>query len=380
MAIEMSYQKNQIIMRALLSTGLIKSGYIKFLTGVLMVAAGSGCGISGESTKDKSSSLNSDRPGLLYINPVLNQDFADPTVIKAADGFYYAYGTNTRRGDGLMINIQVTKSTDLVHWEAVGDAMPQPPTWANKDFWAPHVSYDSIMKKYFLYYSGESATDSVGKCLGVAVSSSPSGPFVDKGMPLICGESFVNIDPMAFDDPLTGKKLLYWGSAFKPIKVRELSDDRLSFKVGSSPVELVFPVLNDDPDNYQKLIEGAWVEYENGYYYMYFSGNNCCGEKAHYGVMIARSNSATGPFENRRGKTTGINAVILEKNLRWIAPGHNSVVKDLEGVNWIIYHAIDSAKKNGGRKMLIDRIVYKNGWPSIGNGTPSVDSTKAPGR
>jgi arabinan endo-1,5-alpha-L-arabinosidase len=41
------------------------------------------------------------------------------------------------------------------------------------------------------------------------------------------GPSFEHIDPMAFDDPQTGKKLLYWGSGFRPIKVRELAKDRL---------------------------------------------------------------------------------------------------------------------------------------------------------
>ena len=337
------------------------------------------CGTAGQSVHNTSPNIAKKNKGALFINPVLNQDFADPTVIKA-DGFYYAYATNTGGKNGGMINIQVARSKNLVQWELLGDALPQQPTWANKDFWAPHVIYDSVLNKYFLYYSGESISDSVGKCLGVAVSSSPAGPFVDKGNPIICGETFVNIDPMAFDDPVTGKKLLYWGSGFKPIKVRELADDRINFKPGSITRDLVFPVTDKDPANYQRLIEAAWVDYNNGYYYMYFSGDNCCGEKAHYGVMIARSKSATGPFENKSGETSGKYPIILEKNSAWIAPGHNSVVKDGAGVKWIIYHAIDSAQRKGGRIMLIDKINYINGWPNISNGTPSTDSTNAPGR
>jgi arabinan endo-1,5-alpha-L-arabinosidase len=43
-----------------------------------------------------------------YTNPVLNQDFADPTVIKGGDGFYHAYGTNSNV-NGKMVNIQVVK-------------------------------------------------------------------------------------------------------------------------------------------------------------------------------------------------------------------------------------------------------------------------------
>jgi arabinan endo-1,5-alpha-L-arabinosidase len=37
-----------------------------------------------------------------YANPVLDADFPDPTVLRASDGFYYAYATQTevRRPDG----------------------------------------------------------------------------------------------------------------------------------------------------------------------------------------------------------------------------------------------------------------------------------------
>ncbi len=125
-----------------------------------------------------------------YTNPVLHQNFADPTVIKAANGYYYAYGTNSRI-NGKAINIQVAKSKDLVNWQNTGEALPAKPVWANKDFWAPHVSYDNNNNKtYYLYYSGESISDSIGKCLGVATSKNPEGLFTDKGMPLLCGETF----------------------------------------------------------------------------------------------------------------------------------------------------------------------------------------------
>ena len=71
--------------------------------------------------------------------------------------------------------------------------------------------------------------------------TSPAGPFVDMGMPLLLGVGFEYIDPMAFDDPATGKRLLYWGSGFQPIKVQELGDDRMSFAPGSEPIDLIWP-------------------------------------------------------------------------------------------------------------------------------------------
>jgi len=87
-----------------------------------------------------------------YVNPVLDEDFPDPAVIRAPDGYYYAYATQTLR-EGVWLNIQVARSNDLVDWEHLGDALPQKPVWAQEtqDFWAPSVIYDG--STYFMYYS-----------------------------------------------------------------------------------------------------------------------------------------------------------------------------------------------------------------------------------
>ena len=62
-----------------------------------------------------------------YTNPVLDADFPDPAVILAPDGFYYAYATQTLR-DGEWVNVQVARSSDLVHWQHLGDALPAKPS------------------------------------------------------------------------------------------------------------------------------------------------------------------------------------------------------------------------------------------------------------
>src|SRR5690242_13018396 len=78
-----------------------------------------------------------------YVNPVLDADFPDPSVIRAPDRFYYAYATQTHR-NGQWVNIQTARSADLVHWQYLGDALPVKPSWASKtqDFWAPDVMRD----------------------------------------------------------------------------------------------------------------------------------------------------------------------------------------------------------------------------------------------
>ena len=305
-----------------------------------------------------------------HSNPVLDADFPDPAVIRAPDGFYYAYATQTER-DGKWVNLQVARSTDLRSWEYLGDALPAKPGWASRtqDFWAPHVQQAD--GRYFLYYSAKPdaalSDDKRGLCLAVATASAPHGPFTDMGKPLLCGDTFVNIDPMAFDDPATGKRLLYWGSGFQPLKVQELAADRMSFASGSRAIDLMPIVKSEDPNEYQKLVEGAWVVRRGRWYYLFYSGDNCCGPRAHYAVMVARSRSATGPFENAPDK------VVLQKFSIWNAPGHNSVATDESGNDWMLYHAVDvrqprvkvADEPNTRRVMLIDRIEWKDGWPVV---------------
>ena len=318
-----------------------------------------------------------------YSNPVLDSDFPDPMVLRAPDHFYYAYATQTER-DGRWVNIQVARSSDLVHWKLLGDALPTKPGWASRtqDFWAPHVVRDG--GRYIMYFSAkpDTADERHGLCLAVATASSPAGPFVDMGHPLKCGEGFVNIDPMAFDDPATHKHLLYWGSGFEPIRVQELSADRMSFAQGSAPKELVWPSPNRQ--GFPVLVEGSWVIRRSGFYYLFYSGDNCCGPKADYAVMVARSRSATGPFETLEQATGKPHSIILEQSAKWLAPGHNSTVTDSAGQDWIVYHAVDRARPrtkpaddlNTRRIMLIDRIRWSNGWPVIAG--PSASPQPAP--
>lgn len=292
----------------------------------------------------------------------IDDDFPDPTVIRAANGWTYAYATQGGT-PGAMRNIQLARSRDLHRWERIGDALPVKPAWAarTQDFWAPHVVvHDGT---YFLYFSAKpdaALTDpQAGLCLGVATARTPQGPFTDSGQPLQCGPGFVNIDPMAFDDPATGKRLLYWGSGFGPIKVRELASDRVSFAPGSVARDLVFP----DGGDYRRLVEGAWLTRHGGSYYLFFSGDNCCGKDAHYATMVARSASATGPF-------TMLPEPVLAADARWLAPGHNAVMTDARGRTWTFYHAIDRQRTadgargpNSRRVMLVRELVWRHGVP-----------------
>ena len=318
-----------------------------------------------------------------YVNPVLDADFPDPSILLAPDGFYYAYATQTLR-DEQWVNIQVARSADLIHWQQLGDALPDKPGWARttQDFWAPSVIHDG--STYFMYYSATPDECANPPChsLAVATSTSPAGPFVDMGEPLLIGQGFEFIDPMAYDDPLTGKHLLYWGSGFQPIKVQELAADRRSFAPGTKPVDLIWP--NPVEGAFPRLVEASWVIRHDDFFYLFYSGDNCCGPDAEYGVMVARSKSATGPFETLEQARGVPHSLMLFKSERWLAPGHNAIVTDKAGDTWIVYHAIDVNRPrqrqedeiNSRRIMLIDRIHWRDGWPFVG--TPSEDPQTAP--
>jgi arabinan endo-1,5-alpha-L-arabinosidase len=65
--------------------------------------------------------------------------------------------------------------------------------------------------------------------------------------------------------------------------------------------------------------------------------------------------------------------VVLFRNDRWVGPGHNAVVTDDAGQDWIIYHAVDPANPrlaNGAtrRPALLDKIEWVDGWPVVNEG------------
>ena len=319
----------------------------------------------------------------LYTNPILDADFPDPAVILAPDGFYYAYGTQTLH-EGAWVNIQVARSADLIQWHHLGDALPDKPVWAQttQDFWAPSVIHDG--SKFIMYYSAtpDACSEGPDHALAIATSESPAGPFMDMGQPFLAGERFHNIDPMAFDDPVSGKHFLYWGSGFEPIKVRELGSDRMSFAPDSHPIDLIWP--NGRNGAFPRLVEASWLIRHDDFYYLFYSGDNCCGPDAEYGVMVARSTSPTGPFETLEEARGVPHSLMLFKSERWLAPGHNCIVEDKAGDAWILYHAIDVNKPrqrqedeiNSRRILLIDKIEWRDGWPHVG--TPSDEPQSAP--
>jgi arabinan endo-1,5-alpha-L-arabinosidase len=138
---------------------------------------------------------------------------------------------------------------------------------------------------------------------------------------------------------------------------------------------VVYPQRDAD---YARLVEGPWVVYRNGWYYLFYSGDDCCGTPPHYAVLVARSRDPLGPFE-RLGEAngTGHSEILAQGSGYWGAPGHNAIVTDDAGTDWILYHAVDPAHPLQDeaafvrRPMLIDRITWRDGWPTVDRDLPS---------
>ena len=163
-----------------------------------------------------------------YTNPVFEPTFADPTIVKADDGYYYAYATEDY-WEGKDHLVAVIRSKDLVKWSYLTDAFQIKPAWKQGGLWAPNVfRYDG---KYFMFYSLSIWGDS-NPGIGLASSDQPQGPFTDLGKFFLELRSRVSnsIDPCFFQDPVSGKLYIFWGS-FRGIYGRELLYEQWNFRL-----------------------------------------------------------------------------------------------------------------------------------------------------
>lgn len=334
-----------------------------------------------------------------YQNPVIRNNAADPYVFDDREntGYFYAYSTqNGTSGTAECVYLPVYRSADMVNWELVGNAfggMERPQWVAGTRIWAPELEY--IGGRYCLYYAeGHWDTPSLSAC-GVAVSDSPTGPFTWTNLKTINPLADANgmlvdykttgvtnsIDPDVIRDEITGELYLFWGSFGTKeggIYAIKLTDDGLAIAPGAEKTFIAFEC------------EGSYVHYKNGYYYYFGSKGSCCeGAKSTYHVVVARSQNVLGPYVGKDGKEirTKSNAFDNATNTILSGPasgyfagtGHNAgILTDDKGKDWMCYHAFWSGNKYDGRCMLMDEIVWGDGWPSFKTGFPSEGKVDGP--
>ena len=302
------------------------------------------------------------KPVKSYQNPVINYSLPDPSIIKGEDGYYYLYATEDIR------NLPIHRSKDLVEWEYVGTAFiksTRPNFEPKGGLWAPDIN--KIGDKYVLYYS-MSVWGGEWTCgIGCATADKPEGPFKDHGKMFRSYEINVqnSIDPFYMEDG--GKKYLFWGS-FRGIYGIELSDDGLSIKKGAKLRQVAGTAY-----------EGTYIHKKDGYYYFFASIGTCCeGLKSTYTTVVGRSKKLFGPYVDKSGKKMLDNhhEVLIHKNDAFVGTGHNSeIVTDKAGNDWMFYHAV-STKNPGGRVLMMDKVNWKDGWPSVTGNSPSIEAER----
>ena len=297
-------------------------------------------------------------------NPIVEPVAADPSIVRAQDGTFYMYTTADDWGDGDGTRqMAIFSSDNLVDWDEAGTVFDQRPRWVPSDagLWAPDVHYAS--GKYYVYYSVGDVDD---PCIGLATASKPTGPFTDLGKAVFCSTDIGvdgTIDPFVWDDGAV--KTMFVGN-FEGVYAIALN------AAGTAPAGEPVEVADT-------RFEAAYVKRHDGYYYLFLSAGNCClGASTAYRVIVGRSKSLTGPYVDRKGQDLrdGGGALILAGDDTWAGPGHNAVVTDDAGDDWIVYHATprnDLELPSGvqRREGLIDKIVWANGWPEVGDGSPS---------
>jgi beta-xylosidase len=272
------------------------------------------------------------------MNPIIRHKYScDPTAIVEGNTVYLYTGHDESPPsfeNYIMNEWLVFSSNDLINWSEY----PVPLKAA--DFaWASGDAYASkVIAKGGLYYWFVSVTHAhkKGKAIGVAVSSSPTGPFRDAiGAALITHDMLptakdekANLDPSVLIDD-DGKAYIFWGNGM--CYFAKLSGD---LKTIDGDITLI------DLPNFE---EGSHIHKQNGCYYLSYGYD--MPEK----VAYAMSKSITGPWEFK-----GIFNDVPDNCVT-----NRPCIIEFNGRSYFIYH--NGALPEGGshrRSVCIDELHY----------------------
>ncbi len=290
--------------------------------------------------------------GQSYDNPVLPGDYPDPSVIRVGRE-YWATATTSAWAP----IFPLLRSTDLVNWTRAASVFQTPPEWSAGSYWAPEIAEDR--GRFYVYYTARKKNGPL--CVAVATAAKPQGPYTDRG-PLVCQE-VGSIDAFAIRDE-NGRRHLIWkedGNSRKlptPLWAQPLSEDGTALEGEKQEI------LRNEAPWEAHLIEGPFILRRNGWFYLFYSADACCGRGCNYKLGVARSRRLLGPWERHPGNP------ILAANDDWKCPGHGSIVSDAKGRTFLLYHAYHPVDfEYVGRQGLLDEVTWDaQGWPAINGG------------
>jgi hypothetical protein len=303
-----------------------------------------------------------------YKQPILPGFHADPEVLYSnKTKKYYIYSTTDGTPGWGGHDFSVFSSTNLIDWTDEGkmlDVKSDQVSWASGNAWAPaivEVKQKGGTYKYYFYYSAHNP-QTRRKEIGVAVSDSPTGPFVDSGAPIITdadrpegAQEGQAIDVDVFRDPKTGKHYLYWGNGF--MAGAELNDDLCSVK--KETITLLTPE-GGTLDTWA-FREGAYVFYRKGRYYFLWSVDDTGSPNYH--VCYGTAKSPLGPITLDENS---YRVIEQRPDDKIYGTAHNSILQIPGHDEWyIVYHRINRNYVDFGngipgthREVCIDRLTF----------------------
>ncbi|MCH7402032.1 glycoside hydrolase family 43 protein [Belliella kenyensis] len=259
----------------------------------------------------------------LAQNPIIQTAYtADPAPLVYNDKVFL-YTSHDEDGSTwfTMNDWRLYTTEDMVNWTDHGAILSYKDfSWGKMNAWAPQcIERDG---KFYMYVPITDRNNKNG--IGVAVSDSPYGPFIDPlGKPLI-SNSMADIDPTAFVDD-DGQAYLMWGN---PVcHYVKLNEDMISIdgEVGEFPntIESFGKRKADDPKRPTTYEEGPWLYKRNGMYYLLFAAGEL---PEHLGYSM--SDSPTGPWEYK--------GVLMPSEGRSFT-NHPGII-DYKGKTYLFYH------------------------------------------
>ncbi|MCU1432094.1 MAG: hypothetical protein JWP95_1199 [Actinotalea sp.] len=284
-------------------------------------------------------------------NPVIGDDFPDPDVLEV-DGVYYAYATN-----GNNDNVRTARSEDLLEWETLPDSLPELPSWVIPGkTWAPEVT-EIEPGRYVMYFTATNYQPSL-QCVGVAVGTSPEGPFevVGEGM-LVCPQDQGGaIDASTFLD-VDGTRYLLWKNDGNCcgldtyLSIAPLSPDGTT--LAGEPV----PLVKQDLPWEGNLVEAPTLVERDGTYVLLYSANDYGGGA--YTIGFATATSVLGPY-TKNPEPLLSTAMTGE---RYIGPGGQDVVLGPDGESYLVFHSWQGGESY--RAMNVLPLEFEAGVPVV---------------
>lgn len=234
----------------------------------------------------------------------------DPSIVKAGE-YWYCYSTDAAYGNPaeLKPGLLVRRSKDLINWQFMGTALNGLPTMGvqyiqangatpNNGLWAPYVI--KVGNEYRLYYSLASTGFRIS-CIGLATSSSPDGPWTEKGIvvgSVTSGPGTNAIDPTVTVTP-SGEHWMVYGSAWDGLFEMQLNPATgLALNAGDKGIRVVR--RGRTGGMYNGNLEGPEMIYnpDTRMYYLFVAYDWLATK---YNVRVYRSANPNGPFLDWNG-------------------------------------------------------------------------------